>query len=174
MKNNTLKMVVAALLVALAFVFALFTIRISEAMQIGFTEFPLLAAGFILGPFYGALTGLVKDLLEMMRMGYPPSLYTLAPVVLGLLPGIALKVFGSKKLYNSIPILFLVILITTLTRTFVVSLSLHYVNGLEWGAVFVTLPPKIIIVIIEAVIYTVAFKMLLPLVKNMFNKIIAD
>lgn len=164
------KMVFAAFFVALAFVFSLFTITIGQGMQIGITEFPIMVSGFVLGPLYGSLVGLVKDVITMMRMGYPVSIFTLSPILLGLIPGLFLKVFGKEKLYKNVGLLILAVYITTLARTLNNSVALHYVYGMEWKAVIALLPPKLLILAMEGILYVIIFRTLLPIIdKNFMN-----
>ncbi|MFV0499847.1 MAG: folate family ECF transporter S component [Bacilli bacterium] len=162
------KMVYAAIFVALAFVFSLFSVTFGNSMQIGITEFPIMASGFVLGPVFGSLVGLVKDFITMMRHSYPPSLFTISPILLGFIPGLASLIFAKDKLYKSAKWLFVVVFITTLLRTINNSVALYFVNGLEIKAILLLLPMKLVILTIEAVLYAIIFRTLLPIIKQHF------
>lgn len=168
--NDVRKLAYAAILLALAVVLSFFTINFGQGLQFGISEAPIMYTGFFLGPIYGSLVGLLRDVFTMLRLGYPPSLFTLAPIALGLIPGLALKFFGSKKLYNSLGLIFVVILVTTLTRTMINAISLHYVIGLSWKSVLISLPPKLLAILIEGGIYSVLFHKLLPITERLFIK----
>ncbi len=165
--SHVRKLAFAAIFVALAFVFGLLSITVSNA-QFGITELPLMLSGFVLGPVYGALVGGVKDVVTMITRGYPPSLFTLAPIILGLIPGLFLVIFGKKRLYESTVLIATCVYLTTLTRTVITSFALHYVIGLEWEAVYLGLPMRLGALVVEGVVYTMVLKILLPLIRKHF------
>lgn len=165
--NQTKKVTFAAIFVALSFAFSFLSITLANA-QIGITEFPLMASGFILGPFYGSLVGLIKDVLTMMMKGYPPSLFTISPIILGLIPGLFVKFVGIKKLSKSIPLLACAIFLATILRTVNNTFALYFVIGLDMKAIIAGLPLRIVPLIAEGVIYVIIFRSLLPIVHKMF------
>ncbi len=168
MNKNIKRLTFAAVFVALAFVLNLFTIKVSDSLQLGIAELPIMTSGLFLGPIYGSIVGFVFDILK----GYPISLFTLGPIALGLIPGLALKLFGREKLYSSILLLSLVVFSATLARTGINMLAIRYVHGLEWEAIFLTLPPKLLAVGVEGVIYIIVYRSLLPLLAKTFKDMI--
>lgn len=160
----------AAIFVALSVVFSFLTVSILPTFQVGVTEFPIMGSGFVLGPFFGSLVGLVKDVFTMISKGYPPSLFTLSPILLGLIPGLFTVIVGKKRVYNSFWLLLVIVYITTLARSVNDSMSLHFVYGLEWNAVIAMLPAKMLLVVVEGVIYALLFKLTLPIIDRQFFK----
>lgn len=71
--NRNQKTVFSALLVAIGMVLPLFTAQIKE---IGDTllpmHFPILLCGFLCGPFYGGVSGLILPFLRSVIFGMPP------------------------------------------------------------------------------------------------------
>lgn len=91
MKNFNLKtLVVCSLFVALSIIFGKFlAINASTFMRFSFENTPLFIAGFIFGPIWGALVGMVADLLGSILVGYDINLIiTLGAVALGFTSGI--------------------------------------------------------------------------------------
>ncbi len=170
MKSYVNKIAIGAMCVALSsFVLSLFTIRVSEALQIGFTELPIIFSGAFLGPVFGGLVGFTVDLLKMLKYGYPPSVYTLAPIALGAVPGIVMVLVGKKKFYNNKLLIFLTVYLAMNVRTFFTSLGLYYVTGTPLKAIIISLPPKLLMNTIESVIYSLLLFTLLAAAKSIFD-----
>ncbi len=159
----------AAILVGLAVVLSLFSIKITESFQLGVTEIPLMLSGFILGPLFGAIVGFVKDVFTMIKGGYPPSIFTLSPIILGLIPGLFLKIFGRERLYNSAVLIFTAVIIAGVLRTLNNTLALYVMFGTPWTVLKATLAVKLLIVLGESVIYVILFRLLLPRLKRVFD-----
>ncbi len=166
--KETRRITFAAIFVALSFVFTLLSITVGPS-QFGITEFPLMGSGFVLGPIYGSIVGLVKDVITMLMKGYPPSLFTLSPILLGLIPGLFLVIFGKEKLYSSVPLLAASIYIATIARTINNTFALHYVMGFEWEAILLSLPLKLLAILVEGIVYVIAFRTLLPRIHAIFK-----
>lgn len=81
-----------ALLVALGIVLGLFKIPISETIQINFMVVPYALAGFLYGPFIGALTGILVDIGGYLVRPTGPFFpgFTLVAGLSGLLYGVIL------------------------------------------------------------------------------------
>lgn len=170
MKRNVAKIAIGAICIALSsFVLSLFTIRVNEALQIGFTELPIIFSGALLGPVYGSVIGFVVDLLRMIKFSYAPSLFTLAPIVLGMVPGISLIVFKQRISYK-FPILIITVFVAMTLRTLITSLALYYVQGLTFQGILITLPIKMLANVIETVIYALILYVILPAATTIFNE----
>ncbi len=167
--KETRRVTFAAIFVALSFVFSLFAITFYNA-QIGITEFPIMSSGFVLGPFYGALVGFIKDVVTAINKGYPLSLFTFSPIILGLIPGIFLKVFGKKKLYSNVFLLASCIYLTTILRTVNNSFALYYVMAVPWAGIKAGLTLRLGAVAVEGVLYTIIFRTLLPRIDAIFGE----
>lgn len=95
-KFSILNIAVMAVLVAMQIVLARFAgIQINEGLRLSFESIPIILAGFWLGPVGGMLVAAVADFLGWLVSGYGVyfPLYTVGPVLLGLLSGIGAKLF---------------------------------------------------------------------------------
>ena len=92
-KNNYLTVIVTvALLIALDVILTRFLSIQTQFLRIGFGFLPVAVAGIAYGPFWGAVTGAVGDILGMII--YPPAEYfpgfTLTALLTGLIFGLLL------------------------------------------------------------------------------------
>ncbi|MBC7340247.1 MAG: folate family ECF transporter S component [Firmicutes bacterium] len=71
-----------------------------EAVRIGFGTLPILMAGIWGGPVFGFLVGAVADLVGygINPMGPYVPLITLSSGMLGLIPGLVLRLFAGKEI----------------------------------------------------------------------------
>ena len=60
----------AAMLLALSVIIDTFTIRVSDALRIGFSFLPLALTGYLYGPVVGAVSGLAGDLIKYFLYSY--------------------------------------------------------------------------------------------------------
>ena len=104
-KNKIYKMVLAAMFLALALVLPFLT---GQIQQIGNAlcpmHIPVLLCGFLCGPFYGLMIGLIAPLLRFALFGMPQIMpigigmcFELATY--GLVAGLLYKWLPKKKLY---------------------------------------------------------------------------
>lgn len=101
--RHTKRLTAAALLVALSFLLGLLAKSLQGAGPIRLTleGLPIVLAGIILGPFYGAAVGLCADLASCLMAGMAPlPLIALASALVGLVPGILSRLFlrGDRPL----------------------------------------------------------------------------
>ncbi len=170
MNKSIYKLTIGSICVALSsFVLSLFTIKLTPELQIGFAEFPIIFSGIFLGPYYGATVGLTVDVLKMIKFGFPPSLFTLAPIALGVIPGLAAILIGKEKLFKNQFLLFVTVFIAMSARTIITSFALYFVNGSPVKAILLTLPIKFGSNLIEAGIYTIILAITLPAALSIFN-----
>lgn len=86
-----------ALLTALSIALSFFSLMIPlmgvPSLKIGFSQLPLMIAGFLFGPSWGVLAGLTADLGELLLgvTGFPFFGFTLNKVLIGLIPGLIAK-----------------------------------------------------------------------------------
>ncbi len=93
---SILNIAVMAVLVAMQIVLARFAgVQINEGLRLSFESIPTILAGFWLGPVGGMLVAAVADFLGWLVSGYGVyfPLYTVGPVLLGLLTGIGANIF---------------------------------------------------------------------------------
>ena len=106
MKNQrTLKMILAALFLALAYVMPFLTGQIPEVgSMLCPMHLPVLLCGFICGPLWGLIVGLVAPLLRSLTLGAPtlfPKAVCMALelAAYGAITGIMYKLLPRKKPY---------------------------------------------------------------------------
>lgn len=93
---SILNIAVMAVLVAMQIVLARFAgVQINEGLRLSFESISTILAGFWLGPVGGMLVAAVADFLGWLVSGYGVyfPLYTVGPVLLGLLTGIGANIF---------------------------------------------------------------------------------
>ena len=112
MKNNKiLKMVLAALFLAIAYVLPFFTGQIPEVgAMLCPMHIPVLLCGFICGWNWGLLVGLIAPLLRSVALGMPPMFPTAICMAFelatyGAIAGIMHKKLSDKKWYTYISLI---------------------------------------------------------------------
>ena len=82
--------VFCAFLTAFSIVFGKYlAINLGEVLRISFENLPIIFAGMAFGPIYGALTGLLSDLVGCMLVGYAVNpLVTCGAALVGLAAGL--------------------------------------------------------------------------------------
>ncbi len=90
-KTAVNKIVTAALLISISVVLGRFcVIYITPSLRINFGNIPIMLAGLMLGPVYGALAGAGADIVGSVFLSglgwYPPL--TVSAAVMGLIPGL--------------------------------------------------------------------------------------
>lgn len=94
---------------------------------------PIMLTGIVCGPLAGALCGAVSDIIGCILSGYPPYLpLTLSPVLVGILPGVLLRLLrktplGKRFLLPNVCIALLVTML--LTSVIWTPLCLHWMTG---------------------------------------------
>ncbi|MBR6917232.1 MAG: folate family ECF transporter S component [Clostridia bacterium] len=101
MKNKRLAaLIITAIFASLSIVLGKFAaISIGDTIRISFENLPIMLASFMFGPIYGAVCGLVADLLGCLLRGYAIIPFiTVASVVMGVIPGLMTRfVFKNRK-----------------------------------------------------------------------------
>ncbi len=87
--KKTRVLVASALLCAISIIMGKFLqIPVGESLRFSFENTPLFLAGFMFGPWVGALTALAADVLGSILRGYTINLYiTLGAVLIGFVSG---------------------------------------------------------------------------------------
>ena len=104
-KSQVLKLVYAAVCLALAMVLPLLTGQIqSIGSKLCPMHIPVLLCGFLCGPIYGAAVGFIAPLLRFAIFGMPPIMPTglamaFELMTYGLLAGLLYKLFAKKTLF---------------------------------------------------------------------------
>jgi len=122
--EKVLKLTVCAMLLALAVIFGLFKIPISESFQPKLNFLPIACAGAMFGPVYGMIIGAMSDILSFIVKptgAYFPG-FTISAAVQGLMYSLVLKnIFTTKSVILPRVILAQILnllLITGLLNTF--------------------------------------------------------
>ena len=101
-KQNLLKMILAALFLALAYVMPFLTGQIPEiGAKLCPMHIPVLLCGFICGPFWGLAVGFIAPLLRSLTLGMPPMFPTALCMAFelatyGLICGITYRLLPKK------------------------------------------------------------------------------
>jgi len=104
-KNKTVKnLTTAAICLALCMVLPLFTGQIPQiGMALAPMHIPVLLCGFITGPLYAMIVGLIAPLLRMMTFGMPMPFMAITMcfelAAYGLIAGWLYRVFPKKAVY---------------------------------------------------------------------------
>ncbi|MDO4198985.1 MAG: ECF transporter S component [Erysipelotrichaceae bacterium] len=170
MKSPIKQMVFAAMCIAIGVVLPQFLHFIPNAGQVVLPmHIPVLVSGFICGPFYGLLTGILTPILSHFIFGMPPAMMLPAMVfelaVYGLLTGLLYDYVGIKnEMVKNYVVLILAMLIGRvvygLANAFIFKAGAYSVS--VWvAAVFVTALPGIIIQLIIIPALVMALKKLL-------------
>lgn len=136
MKNNKiLKMVLAALFLAIAYVLPFFTGQIPEVgAMLCPMHIPVLLCGFICGWNWGLLVGLIAPLLRSVALGMPPMFPTAICMAFelatyGAIAGIMHKKLSSKKWY-----IYISLIIAMIAGRIVWGGAMYICMGIKGGA----------------------------------------
>lgn len=151
MKNkNIKKLTYASILAALAIAINLTNYLPIPRLYLGYI--PLMVAGFLLGPFFGAAAGIVTDLVGYSLTGgaFLP-IFTLTSALAGLIPGLFSYLFVKEhnlKLWQGF--------VSVLTvQLIVLPLNLYGVVTFFGKALGVIFMPRLILAIIMVPVFTV-------------------
>lgn len=137
----------------------------SNSVRIGFGHVPLLLAGLLLGPFWGAATGAVADFVGAVVFpvggAYFPG-FTITAMLTGLIPGLLKKYMGNRRL-SWLHILSITLVTEVVVSVFLNTLWLSMIYGMDyWAALLVRLPITLCMCVVYAAInyplYTRAFR----------------
>lgn len=126
----------------------------NNSVRVGFGHIPLLLAGLLLGPLWGAATGAVADFVGAIVFpfggAYFPG-FTITAMLTGLLPGLLKKAAGNRRL--SWPQLLLIMLVTeVISSIFINTLWLSMMYGMDYIA---TLMVRLPVTLCMCLVYTI-------------------
>jgi riboflavin transporter len=157
MNISARKISLVSLFIAMSIVLTrLASIRIAigavEGIRIGFGKLPILLAGLILGPLYGAIVGGISDILGYVIQPIGPYMphFTIISALSGIIPSLIMQTIGKKN-YFFIKIALVVgitLFITDLTLT---PYTLHLIFDIPWKILMI---PRLISVPITIFVYT--------------------
>lgn len=102
--GNLQVLVIASLLVALSVVFGkLLAVNITQSFRISFENLPVLLAGIAFGPWIGAMTGMIADLVGCLVVGFAVNpIITLGAACVGLVSGLVSHFILTNRSQRSI------------------------------------------------------------------------
>ena len=162
---STRALVLAALFAAISIVLTRFlVIYLSSSVRISFGMFPIILASLLLGPFAGALTGAVADVLGCVvfsPLGWYPPL-TIPPVLVGIIPGLLKPLLLEKVNLGRVAlIVFCSELLVALTVTTGILSKLYGTGYFE--LLVVRAPVAFLIFVVNTLIVYVLYKRLLTI-----------
>ncbi len=106
MKKNINKLVLASIFIAIAIILTrILAFQVGNYLRIGFGDLPILLAGIILGPFWGAAVGALSDILGFFiaPLGdfFIPGI-TLSAALWGFIPGVVTRYIFRNKSFAAI------------------------------------------------------------------------
>jgi len=154
-KSTTRNILLLALFAAISIILTRFLsfylpILAVNTVRISLGNVPIILAGLILGPFAGAATGIVADVIGatmFSALGYFPG-FTLSAALVGFLPGILKRYYTTGKYSNILIIVFITELITSM------GLNTLWVSILSGANYFVLLIPRVGITLIMMLLYS--------------------
>ncbi|MBO4360583.1 MAG: folate family ECF transporter S component [Eubacteriaceae bacterium] len=167
---STRQLVIAALFVALALVVKPFEIYILPVARFSFVSVPIIMAGIILGPFWGAGVGVIVDILGLVLMDKSGMamnpILTLASAMIGFVPGLVFARSGknetaSRAKYNIYNVVCYLGLLLVVTAILLVNGTLSFTDGVLYiispssGAPTVVSTLTIVLVAAAFVVYSV-------------------
>ena len=98
-KNRIKRICLGGILAALSIVFGkLLAFNIGELFRISLENLPIILGGIFLGPIFGAVVGMVADLVGCLIVGYTINPFiTLGAMAVGLVSGLVVKALSIEK-----------------------------------------------------------------------------
>ena len=135
-KNDRLRaLAIGAMMAALSIVFerVLYITPASNALdfRIGLSNVPIILAGIAASPFIGAVCGVVSDIIGCFISGYAPfPLLTIAPLIMGFLPGFLLWILcRNGKKYSFLKVAAAILITHIIASVLVTTIGLSVMNG---------------------------------------------
>lgn len=164
---STKKLVLASIFCALNIVLTrFFSVMIMEGtVRLGFGNIPIILSGMLLGPFAGALTGIVSDIIGVMvnPMGsFHPGI-TLSMALTGLIPGliVALRPKYQFSQFNIVASHLLVYVLISM------GLTTYWLSQLMGRAFMALLPGRALANGITSLVSILVISLLAKLIKNL-------
>ena len=159
---NTRSIVLIGTFSAISIIIARFlVIYLTNSLRISFGNVPIILAGLLLGPWAGALTGAISDILGaavFSPLGWYPPL-TISPVLVGIIPGLLKPLLLRTVTYpRMLAILFATNLITSIGVTTYLLSGLY---GTPYRELLVLRAPlSLAMTLVEALILFLLYKRL--------------
>lgn len=109
-------------------------------IRISFSNIPLILASILVSPVIGAIAGVVSDIVGCFISGYAPfPLLTLAPLVMGFLPGVFLN---KRSAYPFWKVLFAVTVSHIFASILITTYGLSVMRGVPFIPMLITRLPS--------------------------------
>ncbi len=164
---TTKKLVLASIFCALNIVLTrFFSVMVMEGtVRLGFGNIPIILSGMLLGPFAGALTGIVSDIIGVMvnPMGsFHPGI-TLSMALTGLIPGLVVALRPKHK-FSKLNIVASHLLVYVLIS---MGLTTYWLSQLMGRAFMVLLPGRALGNGITSLVSILVISLLAKFIKNL-------
>ena len=130
-KNRIRRICLGGILAALSIVFGkLLAFNIGELFRISLENLPIILGGIFLGPLFGAVVGMVADLVGCLIVGYTINPFiTLGAMAVGLVSGLVVKALPREKKSSA----FIAVLLAHLIGSvFIKSAGLSWFYGTDY------------------------------------------
>ena len=123
--HRLIVMTSVAMMTALSFILERFFPLINtDTLRISLGNVPIILTSILFGPVSGAVCGLLADIIGCFLSGYPPFPFLmLAPLCVGILPGIAVKFINSneKVKISNFSFIFCTITVTNIIASLIIT-----------------------------------------------------
>ncbi len=106
LKIDIRTIVIVSLFVTLSLVLSLFSWIIPlfgfPSLKVGLSQLPIMLVGFLFGPSWGFVAGLVEDILELLTgtIAFPFFGFTLNKILIGVVPGLIYRLVKSNNSFT--------------------------------------------------------------------------
>ena len=138
MKLNAKMMVNMAMLISLSIILKRFMTIPLPVGILNFGGFPIIFSGLFLGPYAGAITGILSDItgyLVFPRGPYIP-IFTITSMLTGLLPPLIIILLRKKDNASFLSIFIAILITQSLTKLFIIPLTMQFCFGIPFFIFF--------------------------------------
>ncbi|MBR2021365.1 MAG: folate family ECF transporter S component [Clostridia bacterium] len=144
LRGVTAGAMMAALSIILERVISLMPASNMMDIRISLSNVPIILASIVISPVVGAVAGVVSDIVGCFISGYAPfPILTLAPLLMGLLPGLLLKLFiKSEKPYSLLKVAAVILITHLVCSVLVTTFGLSVMRGVPFIPMLITRLPS--------------------------------
>ena len=129
----------AALSIILERVFAIMPASNMMDIRISLSNVPLVLAGVLVSPVIGGIAGIVSDIVGCFISGYAPfPILTLAPFVMGFLPGMIIKLYKTETKYPFVKVSLAVTVSHIAASVLITTYGLSVMRGVAFIPMLIT------------------------------------
>ena len=143
LKALTAGAMMAAISIILERVLALMPASNMMDVRISLSNVPIILAGVLVSPVIGALAGVISDVVGCFISGYAPfPILTIAPLVMGCLPGVFLK---KNRDYSLLMVVISITVSHIFASVLVTTYGLAVMRGVAFVPMLITRLPSCVI-----------------------------